>query len=126
MLSIILLYIGAVIPALWGISHLFPTGSVVRGFGNISRDNKLIITMEWITEGVALIFIGLLVATVTIVDPSSVVSLTAYILSAYVLVVLAIVSLFTGFRINFLPFRMCPVIFSISAAFILFGGLSAS
>jgi hypothetical protein len=28
------------------------------------------------------------------------------------LVVLAIVSLFTGFRVAFLPFRLCPLIFA--------------
>ena len=44
----ILLYIGAALPFLWGISHLFPTASVVKGFGNISADNKNIITMEYI------------------------------------------------------------------------------
>jgi hypothetical protein len=126
MLELTLLYLGAAIPALWGISHLFPTRSVVKGFGDISRDNELIITMEWITEGVALIFIGLLVATVTLIDPLSVVSLVVYLLSAFILIVLAIVSLFTGFRINFLPFRLCPVIFSVSAVLILIGGLSMS
>ncbi len=126
MLGLILLYLGAAIPALWGISHLFPTRSVVRGFGDISRDNKLIITMEWITEGVALIFIGLLVVAVTVFDGSlvsSAVSLVVYVLSALVLIVLAIVSLFTGFRINFLPFRLCPLIFSVSAVLILIGGV---
>ena len=42
----ILLYIGSVLPMLWGISHLFPTKNVVKGFGDISLDNQRIITME--------------------------------------------------------------------------------
>ena len=46
---------------LWGIAHLFATRAVVKGFGEISKDNKKIITMEWIVEGVSLIFIGTLV-----------------------------------------------------------------
>lgn len=123
MMGLIFLYLGATIPALWGISHLFPTRSVVKGFGDISRDNKLIITMEWIIEGVTLVFIGVLVATVTIIDPASVVSLTVYILSAFILIVLAIVSLFTGFRVDFLPFKLCPLVFTVSAILILIGGL---
>jgi hypothetical protein len=117
----ILIYIGAMLPLLWGISHLIPTRSVVRGFGEISSDNKKIIMMEWITEGVALIFIGILVITVTIIDPLSKVSAATYIVSAICLIILAIVSLSTGFKINFLPFRLCPVIFTSSALLITIG-----
>ena len=45
----------------WGVAHLFPTASVIRGFGPITQDNKRILAMEWIIEGVTLIFIGALV-----------------------------------------------------------------
>jgi hypothetical protein len=34
----LLLYTGGALPILWGISHLFPTRQVVRGFGRITRD----------------------------------------------------------------------------------------
>ena len=60
MLNQILLYLGALLPLGWGIAHLSPTKAVVAGFGEISIDNRRIITMEWITEGVALIFLGAL------------------------------------------------------------------
>ncbi len=66
-MGIVLLYLGAALTAIWGISHLMPTKNVVAGFGNISDDNRHIITMEWIVEGVSLIFIGVLVAAVTFV-----------------------------------------------------------
>lgn len=118
-----LLYIGSVLTIIWGIAHLFPTKSVVQGFGDISIDNRHIITMEWITEGVALIFIGALVGVVTIVDPNHEVSTAVYTISVIGLIVLAMVSLFTGFRIRFLPFRLCPFIFTFSAALIFLGGL---
>ncbi len=117
------LHIGAALTIVWGIAHLFPTKSVVRGFGDIGIDNKRIITMEWITEGVALMFIGVLVGAVTIIDSTHQVSTAVYIISTIGLLVLALVSLFTGFRISFLPFRLCPFIFSFSAALIFFGGL---
>ncbi|MCK5417635.1 MAG: hypothetical protein KAI93_03995, partial [Desulfobacterales bacterium] len=74
MVDLILLYLGSGLTVIWGIAHLFPTKSVVQGFGEISIDNKRIITMEWIIEGLALIFIGVLVFTVTVIDPSNVVS----------------------------------------------------
>lgn len=117
------LHIGAALTIVWGIAHLFPTKSVVRGFGDIGIDNKRIIAMEWITEGVALMFIGVLVGAVTFVDPNSEVSAVVYAVSVCGLLALALVSLFTGFRISFLPFRLCPFIFTASALLIFIGGL---
>jgi hypothetical protein len=117
------LYIGAGLTSLWGIAHLFPTKSVVEVFGEITLDNRRIITMEWIVEGVALIFIGLLVAMVTFIDPVSSVSKAVYGLSIIGLVALAIVSVFTGYKIDFLPFKLCPFIFTGSAALIFVGTL---
>jgi len=114
--------VGAALTAFWGIAHLFPTKSVVKGFGDISTDNKRVITMEWIVEGVSLIFIGVLVAVVTGIDPVSVVSKAVYILSAIGLLALAVVSLFTGFKINFTPYKLCPFIFTVSAVLIFIGG----
>lgn len=116
-----LLMSGGILTVLWGVAHLFPTRSVVRDFGEISVDNRHIVTMEWIVEGVSLIFIGVLVGAVTMTDSSSSVSGVVYYLSAAVLVVLALVSLATGFRVNFLPFKLCPFIFGLSALLLLLG-----
>ncbi len=121
MINQIILYLGAIFTALWGVAHLFPTKNVVRDFGDISEDNRNIITMEWIVEGVALMFIGALVAMVTMIDFTNVVSFAVYRLSALGLVVLAVVSLFTGFKVNFFPFKLCPAIFIGSAVLILLG-----
>ncbi|HEX9901344.1 MAG TPA: hypothetical protein VGB72_00630 [Acidobacteriota bacterium] len=122
MTNSVLLYISTGLTALWGIAHLFPTRSVVKGFGNISADNKRIITMEWIVEGVALIFIGVLVFVVTLIDPSSAVSKAVYLTSSAGLIVLAVVSLFTGFKVKFIPFKLCPLVFTVSAVLIVLGG----
>jgi hypothetical protein len=77
--------------------------------------------MEWITEGVALIFIGLIVTVVTIIDPQNIISIAVYIISATMLLVLTVVSLFTGFKIDFLPYKLCPVLFLSSVLFITAG-----
>jgi hypothetical protein len=122
MIDQVVLYLGAALTALWGIAHLFPTASVVKGFGTISADNQRIITMEWIVEGVSLIFIGTLVASVTFIDPMSTVSKAVFLLSAIGLLVLASISMFTGFKVKFLPFKLCPFIFTASALLILVGG----
>ena len=62
----ILAYIGAGFVAFWGIAHLFPTKNIVADFGEISEDNRHIITMEWIVEGMALIFIFALITLVNL------------------------------------------------------------
>lgn len=121
MIHLILLYIGSALPFFWGVSHLFPTRSVVAGFGDISPDNKRIITMEWIIEGVALMFIGILVAGVTFIDPAGFVSRAVYWICIVTLIALSVVSLFTGFKISFLPFKLCPVIFTTASVLILLG-----
>ncbi len=117
----ILFYISAILTIVWGCAHLIPTKSVVAKFGDITRENQLIITMEWIIEGVFLIFIGVLVGTITLVDDTSSTSTLVYFLSADILVVLTVISLLTGFKVNFLPYKICPFIFGLSAALIYVG-----
>jgi len=118
-----LLLIGGVTAAGWGIAHLFPTRKIVAGFGELSDDNRNIITMEWIAEGAFLIFIGASVIVVTAIDHTANVARATYIISAVALVAMAIVSLFTGFKIDFPPYKLCPVIFTLSALLILAGTL---
>jgi hypothetical protein len=117
----IVLYIGSLLTLSWGIAHLFPTQNIVRGFGDISADNKRIITMEWIIEGIALIFIGVVVALATYLDRSGSVSQAVYWASFGCLNVLSLVSLFTGFRNSFIAFKLCPLIFTGSSILILIG-----
>jgi len=121
MINQVLLYIASLFLVFWGIAHLFPTKSVVKGFGDISIDNKRIITMEWITEGLALIFIGLIVASVTAIDKSHIISKTVYQLSFLMLSLMAVVSLFTGVKIDFLPYKLCPIIFISASILIILG-----
>ena len=123
MINQILLYTGSALTIIWGVAHLFPTKSVVKGFGDISTDNKHIITMEWIIEGVTLIFVGLLCSSLTFLGCSNQTAQFVYMCSAAFLLVLAIVSLFTGFKVNFLPYKLCPVIFSVSAILLITGAL---
>ena len=119
----VLIYISSLLLFGWGVAHLFPTRNVILGFGEISADNKRIIQMEWITEGVALIFIGVLVAIVTYLDRTSLVSKAGYWTSFGVLNVLSSISLFTGFRNSLIVYKLCPVIFTSSSILIFIGGL---
>jgi len=120
----ILLYIGSAVITMWGIAHIVPTKSVVAGFGQISDDNKRIITMEWIAEGRTLCFIGLLVLLVTALNGSeNSAALNVYRISAVVLVALAGVSLFTGARTSILPIKICPLVKTVVAVLFILGSV---
>ena len=121
MIGTLMLYLASLLLVMWGVAHLFPTRNDVTGFGDISLDNRRVMAMEWINEGATLIFIGALAAAVTLVDPESLVARTVYWLAIIMLNALSIISLFTGFRVNFLPFRLCPIIFTGSSVLILAG-----
>jgi hypothetical protein len=122
MLNQILLLIGSLSVIIWGIAHLFPTKSVVKGFGDISADNKNILKMEWITEGFSLIFTGTLLLLVTFMgDNENITSKMVFIASSVFLFSMAILSFLTGYKVNFLPYKLCPIIFSVSGILILIG-----
>jgi hypothetical protein len=116
-----MLYVASAFLLFWGVAHLFPTKSVVKGFGGISLDSKRIITMEWIIEGVFLIFIAALISIVTYMDNSSSVSKMVYWFCFVALNVLSVISLLTGFKVRFLPFKLCPVIFTAASLLIVLG-----
>lgn len=122
-MSTILLYISSFLLTAWGIAHLFPTKNVVKGFGAISADNKNIIAMEWINEGATLIFLGILVLVMTLADPALAISRLVYICVFGFLNILSLISMFTGFRVKFLPYKLCPIIFTGSSILILLGGI---
>jgi hypothetical protein len=116
-----LLYGAAALTGLWGVAHLCATRGVVAGFGELTPDNRRIITMEWIVEGAVLVSLASLVAAVTAVDAAAAVSSAAYAVVIVTLLVLALVSLATGFRVAFLPFRLCPFIVDLSSVLIALG-----
>jgi hypothetical protein len=122
-MSTILLYISSFFLVFWGIAHLFPTRNVIREFGEISADNKRILAMEWINEGATLVFLGSLILTITLVDPAHSISRLVFICVFGFLNVLSTISLFTGFRVNFPAYKICPVIFTGSSILILLGGI---
>lgn len=117
----ILLYIGSILIIVWGIGHIVPTKNVVNGFGDLSEDNRRIITMEWIAEGLTLIFIGMLALFITYFGGSGdQLSVYIYGLSASMLLALAVLSAFTGARTSILPMKMCPFVkTSVAVLFVL-------
>jgi hypothetical protein len=104
----------------WGVAHLFPTRSIVRGFGDIGTQNRRIITMEWIFEGVTLIFAGVLTTVVALAgDNNSTTATVVFIATAVLLIAMAVISLLTAGRNTFIAYRLCAPIFAASAILLL-------
>jgi hypothetical protein len=112
-----MLFTASAIVIVWGVAHIaIPTKSIVRGFGPISSDNRRIILMEWLMEGVLLIFLGVLVALVrALVSADEVGPAIVYRTSAVALFVMAGISTLTGARTSIGPMRLCPAIFVVAA-----------
>ncbi|MBM4433135.1 MAG: hypothetical protein FJ025_03970 [Chloroflexi bacterium] len=122
MLNNILLQVGSIIIIVWGIAHIVPTKSVVKGFGEISPDNKRIIKMEWIAEGLTLIFIGALVLGITLMAGyQNPVARNVFRASALMLIIMAILTASTGARTPIVPIKICPIIKIVVAILFLLG-----
>ena len=94
MINNVLIYISSIIMIIWGIAHIVPTKNVVSGYGDISRDNKLIFIMEWIAEGTTLIFIGVLTLLINILNGhQNPVSLNVFRISAVMLIIIKLMIL---------------------------------
>jgi hypothetical protein len=122
MINETLLYIGSAMIIIWGIAHLIPTRAIVNGFGEISEDNKKIIAMESIAEGLTLIFLGVLPLLVTILsDSQSQTGDIVYLAGAAMLLVMAALTLFTGARTSLLPYKICPAVKTVVAVLFILG-----
>jgi hypothetical protein len=118
----VLLYVGSVVIALWGVAHIAPTKPVVAGFGPLSPENRRILTMEWVAEGLALGFIGVLCFLATfLVGRENAGAILVYRASAVMLLVLAGWTLLTGGRTSVVQFKICPAVKTIVAALLLVG-----
>ena len=122
MLGSVLIYSGSIIILTWGAAHMFPTKTIVRGFGAISEDNRKIITMEWLAAGIAMIYMGILAVLVTaIAGRSAAASAVVYLATATTLVIMAVLGWLTYARTPIIPMKLCPWIQTLSALLLIAG-----
>jgi hypothetical protein len=116
----VLAYAASAILIAWGSAHLVPTRAVAASFGGISLDNRRILVMEWIAEGITHISIGVLVILTTAAegagDPTT---QLVYRVAASVLVALAVLTAVTGGRTAVIWFRVCPFALTTAAVLLL-------
>jgi hypothetical protein len=117
-----LIYGGAIIVSLWGVAHLIPTNSVVVGFGSISLDNRRVLTMEWVAEGLTMLFVGALVAAVTLAaGAGDSVAVLVYRLAAGLLSGIGVLTALTRARTRVGWFKACPLVMATVATLLLVG-----
>lgn len=124
-MNALLLYVGGALTILWGAAHVYPTRKIVQDFGAITPDSRLILTMEWLSEAVLLIFTGVLVVLMTArFGADHAATQTAAATSAGMLLLWAGISAATGGRVDFIMYRLCAPIFTLSAVLILTGAFA--
>ncbi len=126
MSSAVVLGVGSVVPLLWGLAHILPIRAVVAGFGPLSPDNHRIIQMEWVAEGLTLMFLGLLPGlTLAMHGPTDPVAVLVFRASAGMLIVMAVWTALTGARTANVPIKVCPFVKAFAALCLFFGSLSS-
>lgn len=103
----LLAYVAGAALVAWGISHLAPTASVADSFGPISEDNRRILVMEWVAEGVTHVSLGILAVLTAALLHGTAVDVV-YGATAAALVVLAGLTTLTGARTPVVWFKICP------------------
>jgi hypothetical protein len=111
-----LLYIGSIVIILWGIAHIIPTKAIVNSFGEISEDNRKVLTMELIAEGLTLIFIGVLpLLVILLVGVHDRTAGIVYMACAVMLLIMAVLTGMTGARTSTIWYKLCPAIKTVVA-----------
>ena len=103
--------VGSLVLIVWGIAHIVPVRSILRGFGGISAENRRVVSSTWIAEGLTLIFVGTIMGLTSyygniFADFENLLTLSC----AGFLFGLAVLDAFTKARNPSLPMRICPFI----------------
>ena len=119
-MSALLAWLAGIVVAGWGVMHIMPSKKVVAGYEPLTDENRWILLMEWVAEGIAYIFVGVLLAAATVRGAhGNEVTVTVYAVSAGMLVVMAVWTVLTGARASNVMFKICPVVLTSAAAMLL-------
>ena len=114
-----LAYLSAGLVAAWGVAHAIPTRAVVQGFGSITRDNRLVVTQEWLAEALTMWFIATIIVIVTAVAGDAAVTPWVYRATAVMLIAVGSLTTATGARTPVVWFKICPVLLTATAVLLL-------
>ena len=117
----ILLYVGSVLIALWGISYIALVMRAAARSRELSRPFQVLVRMECFAEGVLLVFIGIMTALLNrLYGSHNAMVVTVYGLSALLLVCDAAWHAISRARPSLLPMKLSPVtLASVAILFVL-------
>jgi hypothetical protein len=118
-MSTALAYAAAAVIAIWGVAHVIPTRSVLKGFAQVSIDNRRIIAQEWLGEGLAMWGIAGFVIAATAATGGSDGRVWVYRVAAGLLLAIGVLTALTGARTAVVWFKVCPVVLAAAAALLL-------
>ena len=110
-----LAYVAAGLIALWGVAHAIPTRQVVAGFEPISKDNRHVITQEWLAEAFTMWGLAAIVTAATVAGADTSATAWVYRMGAALLLALALLTALTGAKTPVIWFKICPALLSTSA-----------
>jgi hypothetical protein len=117
-------YLASAVVIGWGVAHIVPTREVVKSLGEVAIDSRRIMEMEWVAEGLALVFIGVSTFVLTVAaglaDP---VAVLVYRMNAAALVVFAAWTYLAGFQTSLLPIKLCPAVLTAAATLVVIATL---
>jgi|SRR5664280_910559 len=116
-MATVLALLAVSVVALWGVTHVIPTRSVLAAFAPISVDNRRVVLQERLVEAVTMWGIAALVIVTTVVGGADT-EVTSWVhrVVAALLVAMAVVTALTGARTPVIWFKICPVLLTSSAA----------
>jgi hypothetical protein len=118
-MSAVLAYVAAAVVAFWGLAHVIPTRRVVAGFGEVSVDNRRVITQEWLAEGIAMWGTAAFVIAATAAAGPGDVRAWVYRVAAALLVAVGVLTGVTGARTAVVWFKVCPAVMALAAGLLL-------
>ncbi len=117
-----LIWTGSALIGLWGLAHLVVTARIVNGFPPLDGWHRRTLLMEWVAEGLTLMFLGGLAALVSVsAGAAAPLGNTVVRACSIFLLVLAAWSRMTGARGGPLPMRLCPLVKTAAAALLWVG-----
>jgi hypothetical protein len=102
-----------------GVAHVLPTGRVVAGYADTSRDNRLVVAQEWIAEALTMWFVSALVIVVTSLGGAEQMMDWVYRISALLLLAVGGLTAVTGARTPVVFFKICPAVMTTCAVLLL-------
>ena len=123
-MSSVLIVAASLLLLAWGTAHILPVSQVLAGFGKLSLENSRVVLMEWVAEGVTIVFLGILPLVVLLAaGPRDPVATVVFRMTAAMLLTLAALSVMTGARNALLPMKLCPIVKSAAALLLVIASL---